>query len=266
LKYEVQRNSPTLSWPASKKQSKAEILAIRNTATGELRFKTYHTTPETEETNKKITSELKKTFNSNGLLKDTEVTTVLFGDFTNHQRVSFLLYFTGINEVNLKFDRQTDLDLKLDDRVPLPSECPLDWMKEKVRSLKLSGDAIHETFLVTDVSCHQFLLFRRMECRFVFENADFGGDFTAIFEFSSKGKTITYSSPFQIHIPRLNIRKTTNTPTLVKELSRKYLDRLNELIEPALINARRSGRPVAGDLPKPLTPKPSPPPPANHRR
>lgn len=146
--------------------------------------------------------------------------------------------FTDIADVpGIRFDKLTDISLKLDESKPVPNQERLNWMRDKVRTLKLEGDALQETFFVTDMTCREFVIFWKVEANYLFDWFGESGRFTAVFEFHDYASREAADCEFQISITTLSIDGKQQTHPDCSHLKKQFALRLNQEKERAFSEA-----------------------------
>lgn len=116
-------------------------------------------------------------------------------------------------------------------------------MTSKVSAVKLKGQALHDTFFVTEMECRPFVIFWKTVCALKFVTADHSGSFTAVFEFADYATSNDSDSEFQISIENLTIdgRRPHHPEHL--ELTRRFTSRLTmekEMAFKSIVESRSS--------------------------
>lgn len=223
LSYRIEIQSIGADWTRCRRIFDASIRYTLNSVDKRLEVATTHTSPETEKANKKVVGHVNRELRAKHYIEKTGEAKVLFGSFTNEQRIFFLMKFPGLNgQDGLSFVKLADLALALDANVPSPDEARLIWMKDSVNKLTLSGDALQNVFFVNDPTCWKHLLVWRTEARYEFDTVDFSGSIEVTFEFSDSANGTNPDAEFQISIPRISIDgKTQGTADGVR-LKRQF--------------------------------------------
>jgi len=165
------------------------------------------TSKETEDVNAKIVAHVKKALISGGHIEDSEEK-LNFDSFTNEERISFFWSLTGnINSDFLKFKKITDIDIKPDDGAEIPANLNINWMAKKISRMHLSGDQIHQTFFITDKSCHPYLIIWNMQVVFDFSNHTAEGNCKVTFEFANYSRSSNKKSEFSISVDNISLQK-----------------------------------------------------------
>ncbi len=151
-----------------------------------------------------------------------ELTRVLFGDFTNEDRIVFFYRLSSnMNSSTFEFKDIINVEITPDEDSNLPGE--IHWMKKKTE-LKFKGSEIHETFFVRDKKFHKHLKFWEMESSFKFDYLNYSGHCNVTFSFKDflkKGN----EAEFEINLSSFRINDSSNfTPKEKTKLRRKLLD------------------------------------------
>ncbi|MFO1438034.1 MAG: hypothetical protein U1F81_06885 [Verrucomicrobiaceae bacterium] len=195
---------------------------------------TIHTSRETEQANQSVVRVINKHLREQQFIEPGSEFRLCFKSFTNEQRIVFLMQFSGLDEWNgLSFERLKGLALKLDETKTPPDQERLNWMRKKVSRVNLNGDALQDTFFVTDTTCRPYIICWRMEMVFKFTTADHSGKLEAVFEFADYANGSLGTAEFQIAIPSLSISgKPKNHPDC-RLLADKFVLKLNSMKQQA---------------------------------
>gem|GEM_PF-2084442 len=228
LRYKIERMSIAADWIRARRVFDGEIRYTLNLEEKRLDVTTLHTATEIEKANRRFTGHVQRELKKNLYIDSDEEARITFGSFSNQQRVLFFMKFTAFNEhVGITFKKLTDLSLRLDEAVAVPDEERLNWMRNKVKKLRLNGDALQETFFVTDKNCRPYVIFWKSESSYVFETADESGTFGAVFEFADYAINELPSCEFQISISTLSIDGKQQTHPDCLALKKQFVLKLN---------------------------------------
>jgi hypothetical protein len=127
-----------------------------------------HTAQETKDVASKISTNLIKHFKDEGHIDSSKsIEKILFSKFTNSKRITYLLSLTEkCSSTMLDFTDIEKVEFSPDTDNPLPQG--LDWMEEKIKDLKLNGNALHQTFFFKDRKHHDFLHLYTLSAKFNF--------------------------------------------------------------------------------------------------
>lgn len=241
LSYQVERRSHASDWTQSRRVFDAEVRLTLDTSEKKLVISTTHTATETERNNRLIGRFIEKDFRQKSFIGEGPANRITFGSFSNLQRILFFMKFTGINDIpGIRFDKLTDLSLKLDESQAVPDQERLNWMRNKVKTLKLKGDALQDTFFVTDKSCWPFVIVWKTELCFSFDLGGETGRFTAVFEFDDYATKESNDCEFQISIPYLSIDGRQQGHQNCSHLKRQFATRLNQEKERAFVESTKA--------------------------
>jgi hypothetical protein len=227
LDYKIKTTDITSDWMHSNRVFSGEIAYGINVNAKVLEVMTTHSSTETQKINKLIAQKVDRTLIKKDAIKD-EVLRIRFNSFDNESRIRFFMRFTKLpDDTQIKFEKLTDLSLKLDESKTIKDNQNLEWMRGKVSSVRLGGKAIQETFFVTDKTCRPYVIFSRIECKYSFNVADGEGTFYAVFEFPESSRKGNEGTEFQISIPKLSLPKRSGDSVLSEQLRKKFLAVLN---------------------------------------
>jgi hypothetical protein len=202
---------------------------------------TIHTSRETELANHALVKAVNKHLREQQFIEPNSEFRVRFNSFENEQRILFLMQFTALSEWNgLTFERLKGLALKLDETKTPPEQERLTWMKKKVSRVNLNGEALQDTFFVTDTTCRPFLICWRMEMGFQFETPDYRGKLEAVLEFADYAVSNLGTAEFQIAVPSLSIVGLPKNHPECRRLADKFVLRLNSMKQQAFEKAVRA--------------------------
>lgn len=245
IRFKTERTNMSADWIRSRRVFEGSIRWTHDPVLKRLIVTTIHTSDETAVVNRLVSRHIAKDLRDRKIIGEQPLTRVTFGSFTNEERIQFFMKFTGIDEaIGISFDKLTDLALKLDESAGIPTTS-LHWMNKKVTAVKLKGQALHDTFFVTEKECRPFVIFWRTECSFRFVTADYSGAFTAIFEFADYAKSGDVNAEFQISIEGLTIDGKRSHQSDHQDLTRKFTSRLTlekEKAFNAIVEARMNGK------------------------
>lgn len=115
-----------------------------------------YTSPETTDVGNKVVKNLESHFKDHGYMdRAGEIERILYNDFSNEERMSFLLGFTVGNSI-FTFEKASYLDISHDPRETLPST--INWLElAKVRELNINGEGLHNIHFISDKSLHKYM-------------------------------------------------------------------------------------------------------------
>lgn len=207
LKFEIERKDGSKSWCNSETKFEGSVEVGLINGNLELKIVKHNTSQETEDVAQQITNFLKKSFRDNGCIQEDKID-IVFSAFTNEERINYFWLLTGKTELdNLKFDCITDIDVKPDNSLNIPADLSIEWMANKINKLRISGKDIQNTFFITDKACHPYLIFWRMEAKYIFNDHIAKGSCKLNFEFNGYGKKANPNSELTISVNQLSLDK-----------------------------------------------------------
>jgi len=106
---------------------------------------------------------------------------ILMGDMTNEEILPFLLEFTNNTVLkNIEFINIISIDIEIDETITLPDNSQIKWMENKIKKLKLDGNAIEDIEIITGNENHKYLRCWGIIVEYKFDNLI--GNGTAIVE------------------------------------------------------------------------------------
>jgi hypothetical protein len=127
LEYEIEREDPTKDWYALRSKHYGKVILKKiddkdGQAVLDLRFE--YTSNETRGIDNQIERKIINYLRENQCIeKNSNIEKVLFGAFTNRERVEFLLSFHGEDPLNIfSFQEITDIEISVDSYEVLPDK------------------------------------------------------------------------------------------------------------------------------------------------
>ncbi len=202
IDFEIERQDLNKSWYESKNVFKGRLI-IEKVDDNEIKLIKSYSSPESNFVAETIQRELVHHFKANKVVQeDTELKKILFGDFSNEDRIVFFYRLSSnMKSIYFTFNDIINMEFKPDEKKPLPKL--IDWMKNK-SALKLKGNQIHDTFFIKEKEYHSNLQFWEMESSFDFTYNQHKGSCNVVFSFSdfpSKGD----KAEFEINISNFSV-------------------------------------------------------------
>lgn len=172
-------------WYRGKNEFKGKVsLEMVATKDNKVQLQIVHTSPETTEISDKVTKNLEKHFKENNFMNPKkEIQRILFKDFSNEERIQFLLSLTDGNDV-FKFTKATYLDIGPDENQTLPPN--INWLElAKVRELNINGEVLHNIPFLKDKNLHKFMELSEIEAIYDFILPSVQGSCKVRFGFSN---------------------------------------------------------------------------------
>ena len=171
LDYSTIRTDPTKDWVKTRSKHKAKIVLTKVDDGRNLRIDMVHSSQETQILNEKIIKFLIRELKNTGHINNKkEVRKILFGDFSNNDRIKFMLnLLVDDKDGVLRFKEVTHVEIEPDATQiqTLPNE--INWMANRVHNLILKGELLHDTEFVKDPKYHQCLIFEQIEAVYNFD-------------------------------------------------------------------------------------------------
>jgi hypothetical protein len=222
LDFEIERNDMNKSWYESKNHFVGNIV-IEKVAENEIQIIKSHTSSETEELANKFQKTIITESKNNGYIqKEKKLNRILFGDFTNEDRIVFFYRLSSnVDSLYFKFIDITDMEFRPDDKIELHEN--IKWMHKK-SELILKGNNIHDTFFIKEKEYHKYLQFWEMESSFKFNYINNSGTCNVVFSFSNFLKKGDLSE-FEINISNFSLDGgATNSVQYKNQIKNKLLD------------------------------------------
>lgn len=186
IDYSIERNDLVKNWGENRSVYDGK-LEMRKEGDRLLVVSLAHTAPETKLFGEKLSSALIKSFKNDGHIdQDADITIIRFTDFNNSNRIKFLKELTQNGSQGLaKFSDTVDVNFAPDNTKPtVPPN--LEWMKEKIDRLKMTGKSLHSTFFVTDEDLFPYIMLFGLECKYEVQGEGYSGDCRILCEFSDR--------------------------------------------------------------------------------
>src|SRR5690606_19171848 len=229
IDYEIERHDLNKSWYESKNIFKGRIV-VEKVDDNEIKFIKSYTSSESNFVAENIQRSLVQHFKAiNIVQEDKELKKILFGDFSNEDRIVFFYRLSSYmqNSIYFTFKDIINMEFKPDDNVPLPKQ--IDWMENK-SALKLKGNQIHDTFFIREKEYHPNLQFWEMESSFDFTYQQHKGSCNVVFsfrDFPTKGN----NAEFEINISNFSLENGSDYSTKDKSQIKNTLLDLFESIK-----------------------------------
>jgi len=207
IEFEIERNDLNKSFYESTNRFTGEI-EIRKISESEIKITKSYTSSESNAVADSLIKIAENHFKAQQIVKpEQELRKILFGDFTNEDRIVFFYRLSSnMENSHFKFKDIVDMDFKPDNSESLPAE--IEWMSNK-SELKLRGKQIHDTFFIKESKYNKNLQFWEMESSYDFKYALFEGSCNLVFSFKnfqSKGNL----AEFEINISNFNLNNSSD--------------------------------------------------------
>ncbi|MFD2918589.1 hypothetical protein ACFS6H_02635 [Terrimonas rubra] len=204
LDFKCETNNYSKPWFRGKSEFKGKVTFEKITSIdNKVQLQIIHTSPETTDIAEKVSKHLERYFKANNYMNPKkEIQRILYRDFTNEERIQFLLSMTEGNDV-FTYTRATFLDIG-----PDPSEAlheDIRWLElAKVRELNINGEKLHELPFLKEKDLHKYMELSEMEIIYDFQLPSIEGNCTIRFGFLGYDfKKRIGSIEFVVDIPKI---------------------------------------------------------------
>lgn len=204
LEYTIDRDNPTRDWSTNKSRHEGKVILKRDEEKKKLKMIMEYTAVETKELNDHIIKHIVKVGKQNNYIRrDDTMKKILFGEFSNKERVEFLLSLHSENPYDIfSFKEITNVEISLDTSKVLPED--IKWMENKVRNLILKGEKLHDAVFLTEPKYHDCLIIASIEAVYDFSSFASKGSCTIEYGFLSRSHLPDGNSEFEFKITKLN--------------------------------------------------------------
>lgn len=223
LSYRIERKDPTKDWVNSDSRHGSEITLKKVDGGKVLEISMEYTTSETKEIDDKIFDHLKAYLKDNNYIRnDKEEVRIRFGDFSNQERLKFLLSLHNDDPFDVfKFKEITNVEISVDKTQPLPKD--IKWMENKVRNMILKGEKLHDMELLKNTQYHVALIVSGIEAKYNFESPASKGVCTIEYGFhSSRSGVPNKDSEFEFRIISSFVKSNKPKKTVERFLLAKF--------------------------------------------
>lgn len=230
LIYKIKRTDLSKDWYEQVNIYEGAIEMSVSSSDNKLTISTEHSTDETKEINKLVVKEVAAILKRESMIENAVGNVIKFGDFSNEERISFLLGFVNdqLDETNtFTFDEITDIEISIDAKSELPTN--FEWMEDKVSNIKFQGKSLHETDILKENTYHSSLIISSLKINYEFNINSGKGQCTFEIEFPKKrGNSIPEKkSEFIFKLINIKYPKKVNTKSAQKALYRVF-DKFSE--------------------------------------
>jgi hypothetical protein len=223
--YRIKRNDYIKDWFNQVSYHDAVLEISLDKETNRIVVSTESSTDETKELNDMLVKKVCSILKEGNLIEDDKGQEIKFGDFTNENRINFLLNFandTLDHTQTLKFDKITNIEISIDSEKALPDK--FEWMENKVSNMKFEGIALHETEVLKDTKYHPSLIISLLKINYKFEIKSTSGNCIVEIEFPTKrGKSMPdLESEFQFKFVKITCNKKIDIKAAQSTLYRLF--------------------------------------------
>jgi len=202
-----------------------------------------YTSPETTDVGNKVVKSLESHFKDQGYMnRSSEIERILYHDFTNEERMAFLLDFTKGNSI-FTFEKASYLDISHDPRETLPTT--INWLElAKVRELNINGEGLHNIHFIADKSLHKYMELCLIDILYKFSITGAEGECRISLGFPGYLPKRTSNPEFEVDIVKIAVNEGSTSiaqPALKRVLQKEFEKLKNEKyksVKTARINSR----------------------------
>lgn len=167
LDYSILRDDPTKDWTNTESKFTGKVKVTKTDT--DINFEMEHTSPETQNINNKIVSCVrKKLIEENVITKEDEIDIITSSKLSNKKRFEFLLNLSGDSETEiLKFKQIKNVEFSPDNSQKLVDD--IEWMREKVKNMKLKGNALNEIKYLQEEKYRECLMLSEVQSEYSYE-------------------------------------------------------------------------------------------------
>lgn len=167
LDYSILRDDPTKDWTNTESKFTGKVKVTKTDT--DINFEMEHTSPETQNINNKIISCVrKKLIEENVITKEDEIDIITSSKLSNKKRFDFLLNLSGDSENGiLKFKQIKNVEFSPDNSQKLVDD--IEWMREKVKNMKLKGNALNEIKYLQEEKYRECLMLSEVQSEYSYE-------------------------------------------------------------------------------------------------
>lgn len=204
LEFKCETNNYSKPWFRGKNEFKGSVTLEKvTTKDNKIQLQIIHTSPETTDIAEKVSKKLENHFKANNYMNPKkEIQRILYRDFSNEERIQFLLSMTEGNDI-FTYTKATFLDIGPDPSETLHSD--IRWLElAKVRELNINGEKLHELPFLKDKNLHKYMELSEMEVIYDFQLPSLEGSCIIKFGFSGYDfKKRIGNIEFMVDIPKI---------------------------------------------------------------
>jgi hypothetical protein len=231
IDFSVEREDMSKNWATSRSVFPGSLELKRIEEEDEIKIIVTHTANETKYVASKVSTSLVKYFKDKGCIEPSKnIEKILFSRFTNSNRIIYLFSLTeNCNSTMLNFVDIVDVEFSPDTNHPLPQG--IDWMEQKIEDLKLNGNALHQTFFLSDKSYYDFLNLYKVDSKFKFDVRGLTGECVISVGFPDYGRTKNLEAEMEVNIRAMSfditlrgVNKAEIKQTLLREIENQKIE------------------------------------------
>lgn len=205
MEFKCQTNNYNSGWYRTKNEFNGEIVVEKIEENDKVYLRMVYTSPETLTVADLGVKQLVKTFKERKFTESTSIIErILYGNFNNENRVKFFLSLTSGDNI-FDFQRVTDIAIAPDRTIDMPSEIEK-IMTGKVNTLEISGETLHENFLIKEKENHKYIELASVEALYNFSYHAAEGSCIIDFGFKGYFKKRLSNIEFSVDISTINLK------------------------------------------------------------
>lgn len=187
IQYTIKKEDFSKDWIDQELQFSGGLIISRRDGEVILELQKTHTSKETDRLNGLIVKSISNHWREKSIVKNEAPQSIKFDDFSNMERFSLFMSFTGANTKALNFDELSDIEIVRDESAgALPTDEAISWMEGKVNKLHITGKKLNELGLITNTSFHRAFYLVKMSLGYKFQSGANKGTCAVVLAFSGK--------------------------------------------------------------------------------
>lgn len=204
--YKIEKTNRSRDWSSHNTIHNGAVLIRQNGS--KVHITSQFTTKEIKEYNDKLVKEIERKFKeSKHLRKDNPIVRITSGDFSNIERIKFLLSFTsGSSDTFLQFLQIPYVSFGPDRSKQLPEE--MGWMQDRVHALMIRGEkktSLHDLDFISKSEYQNYVILESVDANFYMEHKGRKIYCSLNFGFFKYLKTLDAATEFEVHISNLSV-------------------------------------------------------------
>lgn len=205
LDFKCETENYSKEWFRAKNEFKGQVTLEKINTGNKVQLQIIHTSPETTEISNKVVKHLERHFKTNNYMNPaTVIHKIQYNNFSNEERIRFMLSFTEGNDV-FEFEKGSYLDIGPDPNENLPDD--IDWLQlAKVNELSINGEGLHNIHFIKNQSLHKYMELCEMELIYNFSTPSAEGNCRIRFGFPNYFYKRITSIEFEVDIIKINLK------------------------------------------------------------
>ncbi|WP_418185442.1 hypothetical protein ACNSOS_00065 [Aliarcobacter vitoriensis] len=194
--YKITKHETNKIWFQSRNEYKGGLILELVEDKIELKSTMKDTSSDTKSINNSIKKAIIKDFKNKKFVDESTVEKkILISDFSNQERIDFILAFTTTGSIEVSFQNISNIDIELDGKEILPNDNKIKWMESRVKNLRFDGKKIEEIELITEIKNRKYLICWGIVAEYNFDYKGNEGSCKIDLSFQKNG-----DNEFEIHI------------------------------------------------------------------